>query len=123
MIYPPPRSRGFSLIELMIAVAVIGILASIAIPSYTQYVRASKRAEAAAGILETQRNLERWRLNNPDYEDCGCAAADTDNASFAVSDEGTTTYTITATLSNDEECAEMTLDQSGTQSPASCWKK
>jgi type IV pilus assembly protein PilE len=57
--------RGFTLIELMIAVAVIGILAAIAYPSYTQHVLKSRRAEAKAALLDLAARQERYfSINN-----------------------------------------------------------
>jgi type IV pilus assembly protein PilE len=53
------RNRGFTLIELMIAVAVIGILGAIALPSYSEYIRRGHRADARAGLLQAQQWLER----------------------------------------------------------------
>ena len=51
--------QGFTLIELMIVVAVIGILGAIAYPSYTEYVRRGHRADARAGLLQAQQWMER----------------------------------------------------------------
>ena len=48
----PSKHQGFTLIELMIVVAVVAILSSIAYPSYTEYVRRGHRAEARAGLLQ-----------------------------------------------------------------------
>lgn len=56
---PIPRAHGFTLIELMIVVAVVGILSAIAYPSYTEYVRRGHRADARAGLLQAQLWLER----------------------------------------------------------------
>ena len=52
-------NQGFTLIELMIVVAVIGILSAIAYPSYMQYIRRGYRAEARTGLLQAQQYLER----------------------------------------------------------------
>lgn len=54
-----PRQGGFTLIELMIVVAIVGILSAIAYPSYTEYVRKGHRAEARTGLLQAAQWLER----------------------------------------------------------------
>ena len=53
------KQKGFTLIELMIVVAVVGILSAIAYPSYTEYVRRGHRADARAGLLQAQLWMER----------------------------------------------------------------
>jgi type IV pilus assembly protein PilE len=61
------RSRGFTLIEVMIVVAILGILTAIALPQYSQYVRKSRRADAVALMAQVAQAQERWRANNSPY--------------------------------------------------------
>jgi len=61
------RSLGFTLIELMIAVAIIGILAAIAYPSYQEYVRRTHRAEAKSEMVEIMSRLQKYKISNFSY--------------------------------------------------------
>ena len=64
------RQRGFTLLELMIVVAIVAILAAIALPSYQEYVRAGRRGDAMNQVGSLQMALERWRAENPSYANC-----------------------------------------------------
>ncbi len=71
------QSRGFTLIELMIVLAVIAIILAIALPSYQEQVRKGRRADAARAVGQLQLDLERWRAENPSYANCagvGCGS-------------------------------------------------
>ncbi len=103
-------NRGFTLIELMVVVAIIAIIAAIAIPSYTEQVRKSRRADASRSVGQMQLELERWRAENPSYADCTSPPTPCGSGAYptaTVSDHYTiqftnpapaaTAYTITAT--------------------------
>jgi type IV pilus assembly protein PilE len=78
------KSRGFTLIELMIVIVIVGVLAAIALPAYQDYAQRARRADAKTSLLEVQMAMEKWRANNATYTtdmtDLGYSAA-TNNAS------------------------------------------
>lgn len=99
------KHKGFSLIELMITVAVVGILASVALPSYQNYVRQGKIQEATTGLAELRIKLEQFFQDNRTYAgyvdaDCklgsGTSAVVSKYFSYACTSDATT-FTITAT--------------------------
>ena len=97
---PPIRSRGFTLIELMITVAVIALLAAIALPSYGEYVRRSQRAEARVEILRAEGWLERFYTENNRYANNAANNANTTAASMftQVPNTGSARYNIVFTV-------------------------
>jgi type IV pilus assembly protein PilE len=125
-----PKSSGFSLIELLITVAVISILAAIAYPSCTSYIQKGRRGEAKAVLQDLQLRQEKWRANHNTYgssTDIGVSNGTYYN--YAVSANTATTYTLQATAqgnqASDKEggvaCSPLSLNQSNTKLPAGCW--
>ncbi len=141
------RPAGFTLIELMITVAVIGILAAIAYPSYTEYVTRSRRADAKAGLLSVQLAQEKYRANNTSYGTlaqigilpppvslCVSAVPVSPNCYYTIAIVGTpdsTNYTVTAAPRSphtDATCGTFAVNQngadsSGTYASTTCWQK
>ena len=74
------KSSGFTLIELMIAVAIVGILAAIAYPQYVEYVRKGRRAECRSALLVGAQKMEKFYSNNNQYPTTVVAAAISNNS-------------------------------------------
>ncbi|MFZ5621461.1 MAG: type IV pilin protein [Pseudomonadota bacterium] len=140
------RQTGFTLIELMIVVAIIAILASIAYPSYQDQVRKSRRADATSALMQNQHWMERnFTLSGRyDQKSDGSAVTTSDlpiasspsgggTAFYALSLAAVTasTYSLAATPQNaqtsDTACATLSINQlgvkaiSGSGTVAKCW--
>ena len=145
------KQKGFTLIELMIVVAIIGILAAIGYPSYTESVAKSRRGNAQAEMLALSSALERYYTQENHYSDAAAAGADTgapDPTLYVIDAETTPFYTITiSAVSNldangdraqgytlsavpagamvGDRCGTMTLNSAGVKTPADpvdCWR-
>jgi type IV pilus assembly protein PilE len=136
------RSRGFTLIELMIVIAIVGILAAVALPSYTEYIKRGDRASARAALLEAQQFMERYYAANSRYSTAadGTGAPDlparlqsipSDNPKYGISVSAVTvnSYTLTATPTTEDKCGNLTLTNTGVKGRSAsaptiqeCWK-
>lgn len=130
------KQKGFTLIELMITLAIIGILASIAIPSYQEYVRRANRSDCQVGLMQMSDLQERFYLRNNSYASDINVLMGTPGPH--MSPEGVCTMTITAGDSNvfeitatgnasrvGDNCTSMTINQAHTKGSApaatGCW--
>ena len=137
--------RGFTLIEVMIVVAVLGILASVAYPSYQEYVRRGHRAEARAELMKAAQWMERTATANGTYPMTTVTAQKTAMDAMLAGLSGSTkyAYSVTSTTGSSyaakatpqgpqaqDTCGTLVLHHNGQQqvenasrSAAECWNK
>ncbi len=130
-----PNSYGFTLIELMITVATIGILASIAYPSYTDFITRSNRSEGQRELLRYANLQEQVYVDSRSYaanmkglgKSTVTIKTNSENYIISVSDQTATTFTLKAEAQNnqtsDTGCSTLTVDEIGTKTPTICWEK
>lgn len=139
---------GFTLIELMIVVAIIGIIAAVAYPAYTSQVASTARASAAACLSEQMGYMERFYSTNQRYDkdrdgndnplsdgsvvlNCMTSAQSGEDYSYTIKPLTRSTYTLNATPKGGQahrdgkSCGALTLDHKGTRGAegdvGSCW--
>ena len=132
------KARGFTLIEMMLVVAVVAILMAIALPTYLQSVRKTNRADAKAVLMEIAQFMDRYYTTNstfvgatPLYTVSPKGASATDkryDISFTTASPLTTPTTFTiqaipANMQTGDSCGTLSITNTGVQSPATagCW--
>jgi len=124
---------GFTLIELMIVIAIIAILASIAVPLYSDYVESSRRTDGKTLLLDTTQTLERCFSTYGSYDDSDCAIINSSNtldgniesedAFYVIQPSNVTINSATFTLqadtqgaqTSDTSCGALTIDHAGSK--------
>lgn len=145
------QQRGFTLIELMITVVIVGILSAIAVPQYRQYIERSRRTDATAVLMEASQFMQKlMESNNGSYQVNGGAAPELPTAirtsppnatgkniayDITVATPTPNSFVLTATPNSGgrmagTECGALTLDQrnrrgveGGSKSVTDCWTR
>ncbi len=131
----PSAAQGFTLIELMIAVAIVAILAAVAVPQYSQYVTRGRVPDATSALATKQVLIEQFFLDNRTYAGapaCNSDATTSKYFTFACGSANATGFTLTATGKGAMLGFNYTVNQAGAKSTtvpsdsgwtgsSSCW--
>ena len=130
------KNTGFTLIELMIVVAIIGIISAIAYPSYDGYMKKSRRSDAKVGLTAMADKQERFYLQNNTYTtnaaNVGGTGTDENWYVLSIDSADVNGFALTATAvaagpqaadttTSSGDCTVMQLDSTGAKTPAACW--
>ncbi|GAB6067341.1 type IV pilin protein [Methylothermus subterraneus] len=127
------KTKGFTLIEVMVTAAIVAVLAAIAYPFYQSHVVKTRRNAAKACLMELAQYMERYYTTKMSYAGASLpsTSCQTELASFySFAFEGTpsaTSYTVKATAggvqaSKDAACTPLKVTHTGSKTPADCWK-
>lgn len=123
-------AKGFTLVEIMIVVAIVGILASIAYPAYQENVRTSRRTAIQSCLMEQAHFMERLYSANMSYVGANPPACEGGAAGFytmTIPVRTATTFTLRATPAGDQAGGQgcngnvLNVDQNGARTPVACW--
>jgi type IV pilus assembly protein PilE len=134
------HKKGFTIIELMIVLAIVAILVALAVPSFQDTIRKSRRSDAMNAILGIHLAQERYRANNIAYGDLAALGIADDpmpspdgHYNLTITGEAATTYTIAADALGDQDndaCRDFTLTfdagvitKTADGDDATCWKR
>lgn len=127
------KQQGFTLVELMIVVAIIGILASVGYPAYISSVQTGNRADGISALLLLSGRMEEFYMNDDTYENATVASATSSDGLYtmAITAADDYIYTLTAApIKGDDKCGTLVLNSlgekmvdtgSGAAADANCW--
>jgi type IV pilus assembly protein PilE len=135
---PLKRARGFTLIELMVTVAIMGILVAVGFPSYQQHMAKGRRADGRAALVELAQRMERYYTERSTYATATLGGAGIypstspqGHYTLAITAKTATTFTVQATPTGtqlNDACGSLIYNHmgdksvsGGTMSAAACW--
>jgi len=126
--YRKIKPNGFTIIEVLMVVAILGILAAIAIPAVTKYVTDARRSDGKTALLAAAQAMERHFTNNYTYANATIpGTSDQEYYTLAINTANATGFVVEAEAdpdgkqAGDTPCLTMTINELGQKTPSACW--
>ena len=127
------RARGFTMIELMVVVAIVGILAAFAYPSFVEFIKKGYRADARAVLMEASHTLQRYHSVQNTYAGATLPASltrspesGTQRYAISIASQTVSEFRVQAVPNFDDDCGTLTLTGAGVRGAEGdvdkCWK-
>ena len=115
------QNYGFTLVEVIVVTLIIGILASIAIPSYKSHLAKGQRAQAKSELMRVAMTQEQWRATRPYYAGDGdIPVKNTENHIVNIASADAVSFVVTATPINPDSCGVIRITETTTITADSC---
>lgn len=117
------RQRGFTLLELVVVMGILGLIAGMAYPAYTRYLQTSLRTDAHAGLRQAAAELARCHARTYTYQECEMPRlSPSGHYRLAYSERQDSRYVLSASTERKDGCGQaITLSSQGERLPETCW--
>lgn len=123
----PVKVKGFGLLEILIGLVIVGIITSIAMPTYQQHILGSRRTQAINQLMQLHLSQQHYRLSHPHYaQQSAMGMPASEFYRFEISSAGVSAFELKASATGqqrlDKDCSVLSVDHNLERTPIDCWR-